>query len=148
MESDMTGSAVVDRPIDTVFAFLADGTNDLRFSPRVKEIRKATDGPTAVGTVYESTVKDGGMTTRRTFEITEFEAPTRIRWSERSKNIITVPEGGYDLERVDDARTKVTIHNCFAGHGFGKVIRGFVARQGQKDAPVLAERIKQAIEAD
>jgi hypothetical protein len=147
MSSEFSGSAVVDRPIVTVFAFLADGTNDPKFSPRVQEIRKVSDGTVGVGTIYESTVKDAGMTTRRTFEITAFEAPTRIRWAERSKNMITVPDGGYDLEQIDDAHTKVTIRNSFEGHGFGKVIKGFALRAAQKDAPAFAERIKQAIES-
>ena len=148
MASEFSGSAVVDRPIETVFAFLADGTNDPKFSPRVQEIRKATDGPVGVGTVFESTVKDAGMTTRRSFEITRFDAPTTIRWTERSSNMITVPDGGYDLERVDDGHTRLTIRNAFEGHGFGKVIKGFALRAAQKDAPAFAGRIKQAIEAE
>src|SRR3954447_21652336 len=99
MAGRFEGTTVIDRPIDEVFAFLAAGTNDPKFSPRVQEIRKKTDGPVGVGTVFESTVKDAGMKTSRTFEITELEEPTKIRWSERTKNMITVPEGGYDLER-------------------------------------------------
>jgi len=70
MASDFSGSAVIDRPIEAVFAFLADGTNDPKFSPRVKEIRKAADGPIGAGTVFESKVKDAGMTTTRRFELT------------------------------------------------------------------------------
>ncbi|MEA2124043.1 MAG: hypothetical protein QOI80_825 [Solirubrobacteraceae bacterium] len=147
MESEFSGSAVIDRPIDEVFAFLADGTNDPKFSPRVQEIRKTTDGPVGVGAVYESTVKDAGMKTKRTFELTAFEAPTKIRWTERTKNMITVPDGGYDLERVGDSQTKVTIRNTFEGHGFGKLIRGFVLREARKDAPAFAERIKAAVES-
>jgi carbon monoxide dehydrogenase subunit G len=147
MSSDFSGSAVVDRPIDDVFAFLADGTNDPEFSPRVQEIRKATDGPAGVGTVFESTVKDAGMTTKRTFEYTEFQPPTRIRWTQRSKNIVTVPEGGYDLERLGDSQTRVTIRNSFEGDGFGKLIRGFALRAARKDADAFAQRIKAAIEA-
>jgi hypothetical protein len=147
MASEITGSAVVDRPIDTVFAFLADGTNDPKFSPRVQEIRKATDGPVGVGTVYESTVKDAGYTTKREFEITEFEAPRRIRWAERSKNIITVPEGGYDLEDLGDGTTRVTVFNSFAGHGFGKLIVGPARKAAAKDADAFAARIKAAVES-
>jgi hypothetical protein len=147
MASEFSGSAVIDRPIDEVFAFLADGTNDPKFSPRVQEIRQTTEGPVGVGTVFESTVKDAGMTTKREFELTAVEAPTKIRWTERSKNMITVPDGGYDLERVGDRQTKVTIRNTFEGHGFGKVIKGFALRAAQKDAPAFAERIKQAIES-
>src|SRR5687767_12624238 len=109
MAHEFSGTTTIDRPIDEVFAFLADGTNDPKFSPRVQEMRKTTDGPVGVGTVYESTVKDAGMKTSRQFEITEFDAPTRIRWAERSKNIVTAPEGGYDLEPVGDSQTRVTI---------------------------------------
>jgi Polyketide cyclase / dehydrase and lipid transport len=147
MAHEFSGSTTIDRPIDEVFAFLADGANDPKFSPRVAEIRRTTDGPIGVGTVFESTVKDAGMTTRRRFELTEFEAPTKIRWSERSKNMVTVPVGGYDLERVGDTQTKVTIHNTFEGHGFGKLIVGFALRAAIKDAPALAQRIKLAVEA-
>jgi uncharacterized protein YndB with AHSA1/START domain len=147
MPREFHGSAVIDRPIDEVFAFLADGTNDPKFSPRVQEIRKTTDVPVGVGTIYESTVKDAGMKTSRTFELTEFEAPTKIRWTERSKNAITVSEGGYDLERVGDAQTRLTIRNTFEGHGFGKLIIGFAHRAAVKDAPAFAQRIKAAVEA-
>ena len=91
-----------------------------------------------VGTVFASTVKDAGMTTKREFEITELERPGRIRWTERSKNMVTVPDGGYDLESVSDGQTKVTIRNTLEGHGFGKLIVGFAARSAVKDAPNLA----------
>ncbi|HWF56417.1 MAG TPA: SRPBCC family protein [Solirubrobacteraceae bacterium] len=147
MAHEFRGSAVIDRPIADVFAFLADGTNDPKFSPRVQEIRKTTDGPIGVGTVFESTVKDAGMKTGRSFELTTVEAPTTIRWAERSKNIVTAPEGGYDLEKVSDTETKVTVHNVLEGHGFGKLIVGFAAKAAIKDAPAFAQRIKVAVEA-
>jgi carbon monoxide dehydrogenase subunit G len=147
MAHEFSGSAVIDRPISEVFAFLADGTNDPKFSPRVQEIRKTTDGPVGVGTVFESRVKDAGMTTSRKFELTTVDEPTKIRWTERSKNMVTVPGGGYDLEAVGESQTKVTIHNTFEGHGFGKVIVGFAAKAAIKDAPAFAERIKAAVEA-
>jgi uncharacterized protein YndB with AHSA1/START domain len=147
MGHEFSGTAVIDKPIDEVFAFLADGTNDPKFSPRVQEIRKTTDGPVAVGTVFESTVKDAGMKSNRKFELTEVEAPTRIRWTERSKNAVTVPTGGYDLEAVNDTQTKVTIHNTLEGHGVGKLLVGFAARAAVKDAPDFAQRIKTAVES-
>ena len=86
------------------------------------------------------------MTTTRAFELTAFDAPHRIRWTERSKNMVTVPDGGYDLEAVGDGQTRVTIHNTFEGHGFGKLIVGFAAKAARKDADAFAGRIKAAIE--
>jgi hypothetical protein len=146
MAHGFSGTAVIDRPIAEVFAFLADGTNDVKFSPRVQTIRKTTDGPIGVGTVFESTVKDAGMKSSRKFELTEFDAPTKIRWTERSKNAVTVPEGGYDLEAIGDSQTKMTIHNSFVGHGIGKLFVGGASRAAAKDAPAFAARIKAAIE--
>jgi hypothetical protein len=147
MASGFSGTAVIDRPIQEVFDFLADGTNDPKFSPRVQEIRRTTDGPIGVGTVFESSVKDAGMKSNRRFELTTFDAPTKIRWTERSKNPVMVPDGGYDLEAVSDTQTKVTIHNTLEGHGIGKLLVGFAAGAAKKDAPAFAQRIKAAVEA-
>jgi hypothetical protein len=147
MAHGFSGSAVIDKPIDQVFAFLAEGTNDPKFSPRVQEIRKTPDGPSGVGTIFESTVKDAGMKSSRKFEITVFEPPTKLRWVERSKNSVTVPEGGYDLEAISDTQTNVTVHNTLEGHGVGKLLVGFAAKAAVKDAPAFALRIKAAVEA-
>jgi carbon monoxide dehydrogenase subunit G len=147
MSSGFSATTTVNRPIDEVFAFLANGENDKTFSPRVQEIRRATEGSIGVGTIFESTVKDAGMTSQRAFELTEFQQPSKIRWTERSKNSVTVPNGGYDLEPDGDAATRVTIFNDFEGHGFGKVIVPLAARAARKDAPAFVERIKTAIES-
>jgi carbon monoxide dehydrogenase subunit G len=146
MSGRFEGSAVIDRPIEEVFAFLADGTNDPKFSPRVLEIAKTTDGPPGVGTIYRSTVKDAGMKTHREFELTEFDSPRRIRWAERSKNIITASEGGYDLAPEGDG-TRVTIFNVLEGHGFGKLIAPLALRSARKGADEFAQSIKRAVEA-
>jgi uncharacterized protein YndB with AHSA1/START domain len=145
MASRFDATTVIDRPIEEVFAFLADGTNDPKFSPRVVEIAKTTDGSTGVGTVYASTVKDAGVKTKREFRITEFESPTRIRWTEQSKNLITVPEGGYDLA-TEGSGTRVTLFNTFEGHGLGKLIAPMALRGARKGADDFGKAIKAAVE--
>jgi len=147
MAHEFSGTAVIDRPIVEVFAFLADGTNDPKFSPRVQSIKRVPEGPPTVGTIFESTVVDAGMKSSRRFELTALEVPTKIRWTERSTNSVTVPEGGYDLEAVSDTQTKVTIHNTLEGHGIGKLLVGLAVRAAAKDAPAFAQRIKVAVEA-
>jgi uncharacterized protein YndB with AHSA1/START domain len=146
MAGRFEATVVIDRPIEEVFAFLADGENDPKFSPRVQEIAKTTEGPPGVGTVYASTVKDAGMTTKREFRLTAFEPPTRIRWSEASKNLVTAPEGGYDLAR-DGSGTRVTIYNVLEGHGPGKLIAPLALRSARKGADDFANAIKRAVEA-
>jgi carbon monoxide dehydrogenase subunit G len=146
MASDFEVTTTIDRPIAAVFAFLAQGTNDPAFSPRVQEIHQVTDGAPGVGTVFASTVKDAGMTTKREFELTEFEAPTKIRWVERSKNSVTVTTGGYDLS-AHDGHTHVRLFNELEGHGLGKLIVGFAVKSARKGADAFGAAIKRAAEA-
>jgi len=146
MAGRFEGTAVIARPIDEVFAFLADGMNDPKFSPRVLEIAKTTDGPPGVGTVYASTVKDAGVKTKREFRLTEFDPPNRIRWAEVSKNLVTATEGGYDLAPEGDG-TRVTVHNVLEGHGFGRLIAPLALRSARKGADDFARAIKAAVEA-
>lgn len=147
MAHGFSATTTINRPIDQVFAFLADGENDRKFSPRVQEIEKTTGGPIGVGTVYSSAVKDAGMKSSREFKLTQFEQPAKIRWTEISKNSITVPEGGYDLEPAGDGATKMTIFNNFEGHGIGKLLLPLATRAARKDADAFAGRIKAAVEA-
>ena len=146
MAGRFEGTTVIDRPIEEVFDFLSDGTNDPKFSPRVQRIEKTTEGPVAVGTVFASTVKDAGMTTKREFKITEFEQPAKIRWAEVSKNQVTAPEGGYDLAPEGNG-TRVTVYNVLEGHGIGKLFAPLALRSARKGADQFAQSIKTAVEA-
>ncbi|MFG2196464.1 SRPBCC family protein [Streptomyces sp. NPDC048639] len=147
MAGQFEATVEIDRPIEEVFAFLANGENDPKFSPRVLEMAKTTDGPTGVDTVYRSKVKDAGMTTAREFRISAFEAPRTIRWTEVSKNIVTAREGGYDLESAGPGKTRVRIFNELEGHGIGKLLVGIALGAARKDAPAFGTRIKAAVES-
>ncbi len=145
MAGRFDATVLIDRPIEEVFDFLADGTNDKKISPRVLEIEKTNPGPPGKGAIYASTVKDAGMKTKREFELTEFERPTKIRWRELSKNTVVVPAGGYDLVAEGDG-TRLTLFNELEGHGFGKLIAGLALRSGRKSADGMVARIKQVVE--
>ncbi|MFF3405003.1 SRPBCC family protein [Streptomyces sp. NPDC002742] len=147
MSGQFEATTEINRPIEEVFAYLAAGTNDPEFSPRVQAITKTPEGPTAVGTIFTSTVKDAGMKTARKFRITEFEAPRRIRWTEVSKNTVTADEGGYDLESTGDRTTLVRIYNVLEGHGIGKLLVSLALSAARKDADAFGRRIKAAVEA-
>jgi hypothetical protein len=146
MAEQFGATVVIDRPIEKVFAFLADGENDPKFSARVIEIAKTTDGPPGVGTVYKSTVKDAGVKTKREFELTEFSSPTRIRWKEISKNLVVAPEGGYDLAPAGEG-TELRYFNVLEGRGLGVLIVGLALRSARKGADAFAQSIKAAIES-
>ncbi|MCF3128936.1 SRPBCC family protein [Streptomyces olivochromogenes] len=147
MSGQFEATVEVDRPIDKVFVYLADGRNDPEFSPRVLRIERVPDTATAVGTVFRSTVKDAGMKTAREIRITALEAPVKLRWAEVSKNSVTAREGGYDLESLPGGRTRVRIFNVLEGHGLGKLLVGLALSAARKDADGFGARIKGAAES-
>lgn len=138
----------INKPIEDVFAYLADGEHDKEFSARILEISRTQEGEPGggVGTVYASTAKDGGVKAKHEFKITEFERPTKIRWAEQSKSPVSVPVGGYDLAPAGEG-TELSFFNELEGHGFGKLIAGFALRSARKQAQEYAENIKRAVEA-
>jgi carbon monoxide dehydrogenase subunit G len=143
----LTGTVVVDRPIDEVFAFLADGENDIKFSPRLKRIERTSGDCLGVGTTYESHAREMGLPTRHKFRITEFEPPHRIRWQELTKAPVYIGEGGYDLAPAGEGATEVTFFNDLEARGPGKLLVGSIHRRYAKNAPDFAQRIKRAVEA-
>jgi uncharacterized protein YndB with AHSA1/START domain len=148
MAERFEATTTIDRPVEEVFAFLADGENDKRFSARIVEISKTTDGPPGVGTIYASVAKDGGVKAKHEFELTEFEPNRRIRWKEISRSTpVVVPVGGYDLEPAGTG-TKLTFFNELEGGNLlGRLIVGLALRSARKGADDFAAAIKRAIES-
>jgi uncharacterized protein YndB with AHSA1/START domain len=142
-------TTVIDCTPEEVFAFLADGENDRKFSERILEIEKKTEGPPGVGTVYASTAKDGGVKAKHEFELTEFEPNSRIRWKEVSRTTpVIVPVGGYDIAPADGGASELTFFNELeARNFFGRLLLGFALRSARKGADDFAAAIKRAIEA-
>jgi hypothetical protein len=146
MAEHFGSSIVVDRPIQEVFAFLLDGTNDKKFSKRIVEIEKKTDGEPDVGTVYASVANDVGFKQKHEFELTEVEAPAKIRWKELTRTPVYVTEGGYDLVPSGEG-TELSFFNRIEGRGIGKLFAGFAVKSARKGADEFAAAIKQAIES-
>lgn len=143
----LTGTIVIDRPIDEVFAFLADGENDIKFSPRLTSIKRTTTDSVGVGTTYESTAREMGLKTKHRFRITEFEPPHRIRWTELGNKPVYIGNGGYDIAASGPGATELTFFNDLTARGVGKLLVGSIHRRYAKNAQEFARRIKNAVEA-
>jgi hypothetical protein len=61
----------IDRPVEEVFAYLADFTNIPQWNYYVEQVRRLTPGPVAVGTTYDQTRR----TDRQRFAVTVYHAP-------------------------------------------------------------------------
>lgn len=68
----------ISRPIDDVFAYVADFSNIADWDPGVHSSRSLSDGPPAVGARYEVVVRFGTSKVPIVYEITELDPPSRV----------------------------------------------------------------------
>jgi carbon monoxide dehydrogenase subunit G len=130
------------RPVEEVFAFLADATNDRKWRSGVLDItRKSGDG---VGAVYEQGVKGPfGRRVPADVEITALEPDRRIGFRAIAGPVR--PEGSYELEPAG-AGTRVTFSLRAAPSGLAKLMTPMVSRTMQSEVAQLA-RLREVLES-
>lgn len=71
---EFENSILIERPIEVVFAFLAEFENVPKWNYFVREVRKTSAGPAAVGATYRQV----RMTDEQDFRVAEFELNRRL----------------------------------------------------------------------
>jgi uncharacterized protein YndB with AHSA1/START domain len=72
------GEIVIDRPIDVVFDYVADQSNEPQYNPQMVRAEKITAGPVGAGTNFRSAVASGGRIAEMLIEITGYDRPRRL----------------------------------------------------------------------
>ena len=74
---DRSDSIVIERPIEEVFAYVAEVTNDPAWHTDILEARKTTEGPVGKGTVWHTQFKPLMGISEGDMEVVSFE-PNRV----------------------------------------------------------------------
>jgi hypothetical protein len=69
------GEIVIDRPIDVVFDYVVDQSNEPHYNPRMVRAEKITAGPVGKGTQFRSAVASRGRTAEMLIECTGYDRP-------------------------------------------------------------------------
>ncbi|MBI4901155.1 MAG: SRPBCC family protein [Actinobacteria bacterium] len=135
---------LIDRPVDTVFAFFGDAENDPRWRPGVVSI--ARHGDPGVGATYSQQVAGPmGRPVAADIEVTAYEPGRRVAFVGTAGPVR--PRGEYVFEPAGDG-TKVTF-SLSAELSAAKAILMASMVQKTMDAEVSAlPRAKDALEAD
>jgi uncharacterized protein YndB with AHSA1/START domain len=72
------GDITIERPVEDVFDFVADESNEPKYNPRMTRADRITGGPIGVGTRFKCVMTGVGPAVEMTMEFTEFERPRRI----------------------------------------------------------------------
>lgn len=147
MASRITGSVVIDRPVEQVWAWLNDEQNELIWRrPYLKALHRT--GPYAVGTVFEGINNGGGKVDHFVDEVTEYMPPVRIAWRQVT-DVATFPRAGsYTLEGRD-GHTKFTLETEIAFAGIARVLERPLSAVAKKMlGPKLLQQLKEAVEQE
>lgn len=69
------GQITIGRPVEVVFDFVADQTNEPQYNPKMVRAEKETAGPIGKGTRFRSAVRSGGRTAEMLIENTGYDRP-------------------------------------------------------------------------
>jgi hypothetical protein len=69
------GQITIGRPVEVVFDYVADQTNEPKYNPRMVRVERQTTGPIGKGTRFRSAVRSGGRTAEMLIENTGYDRP-------------------------------------------------------------------------
>ena len=134
---------VVNKPIDEVFAFVADGTTAPMWRSGVLEIaKKSGDGK---GAIYRQVVSGpGGRKIDADYEVTEYSAPTHMAFHAIAGPVR--PNGSYDLKAQDGA-TALTFRLSAELGGWKKLLMGGQVQKTMDAEMAALDKLKAVLES-
>jgi uncharacterized protein YndB with AHSA1/START domain len=137
-------SIVISRPVEEVFAYLANPENDSQWQSAVVESGFLGEGPMAVGAKTREVRKFMGQRMESEAEITAYEPNAKIAFKSTSGPVQYEIRSSF--EPVDGG-TKLTIVAEADTGGFFKLAEGLVVRQFEKELRADLARLKDILEA-
>jgi carbon monoxide dehydrogenase subunit G len=138
-------SIVIDRPVDDVWEFVHDITNDRLWQTTLVESEQLTDGPMGVGTRVREVRQFLGVKIELAWEVTELEPRTTSAIKGVSGPIPL--SGRYRLE-PDDAGTRFTVSGELDAHGLFKLAEPVFARITARELDANLGHLEDLLEAE
>ncbi len=99
-------STVINRPVEEVFAYVADVENEPQWISEVMEVRRTSDGPIGVGSTYDNVVHFLGRQIVDPHEVVQYEPNKKFTFKSHSGQISF--EGTHAFEPTTNGATRFT----------------------------------------
>jgi uncharacterized protein YndB with AHSA1/START domain len=139
-------TAVIDKPVEEVFAFAADPENDPRWSSAVSKARRTSKSALGLGSRYEQVLRFVGRRLEVTFEVTGYE-PNRTVEIGRFSGPLRSAVGRRTFESVPGG-TRVTFIAEGRSGLFLNLVEPLVAAAGRREFRRALANLKQILEAE
>jgi carbon monoxide dehydrogenase subunit G len=137
------GSTVIARPVEEVFDFVADESNEPKYNPRITRVEKVTPGPVDKGTRWSATIVARGRPLDMKMEVTDYTRPSRLGSTTRMS---TAEIRGAVTFEPDPAGTRIRWSWDLQPKGVFKVMGPFIARIGRRQEAEIWAGLKRHME--
>jgi uncharacterized membrane protein len=138
-------SIVINRPIEEVFAFVANFENHPKWETNFQKVKLLASIPTGVGTTYQCELKLPGQTATSKFEISEYEVNKKIAFEAEAAGPAK-PNGSFLFEPAAGG-TKITLVPRPEFRGILKLLEPMMAGYVRKQNQEHLIKLKQILEA-
>jgi len=129
-------SITINRPVETVFDFVLDGTKTPLWRPAVLDISRVPGKPEGVGAVYKQGLKGpGGRRIEGDYEIVECQPNALITFHVISGP--ARPTGKYRFERVGNS-TRLTFTLHYEPKGLARLMGPMITQTMRSEVATLA----------
>jgi hypothetical protein len=135
---------VINRPIEEVFDFMADGRNEPHYNPHMLRAEQMPTGPIGRGTQFRTELTTNGRSMEMIYEITAYERPYRLA-ARTIKGPIDVQ--GTETFAPVPAGTRMRWVWEMEPHGVFKLMSPLIARGSRQNLGALLATIKRLLEA-
>lgn len=132
----------LNRPVEEVFAFVADHDNLRRWQSNLIEGKQVTDGPLRVGTRFREVRRLGRRPSTIEAELTVFEPNIRFATKTLTQPLVTV---SYDFAAEGDG-TRLTYTFVMHTRGMMRLLQPLIARSIKKQTAADLAKLKQVLE--
>ena len=136
-------TTAINRPVDDVFSYLADGMHNREWRSGVLEIER-TSSADGVGATYRQVLAGpGGRRIDGDYRVTEYVPPSRLAF-----NVIAGParpEGVFELTELPDNSTRVRFALDIRPAGIMKLMTPMISRQRHREVAQL-DALKEILE--
>ena len=74
----VSGEITIARPVEVVFDYVADQSNEPQYNPRMVRAERVDHGLLGPGSQFASAVRSGGRTAPMMIELTAYDRPTLL----------------------------------------------------------------------
>lgn len=143
---NVEASTVINRPVEAVFAFVADLENHPTWETNFVEVKRVSPEPLGVGTVYQCVLRVPGQRVNSRIEITEFMPNQRISFR-GDRPASAKPVGSITFESLGNGTKVTTLPRPEMGGVFKllePLMAGYIKRSNAKHLDNLKTLLEEA----